>query len=67
VRKLLEIKEVDRKGRRQKVESRNQKGAKQDLRKELEQVGGGCVGRGGEKSLNILSWDYDSVNTQISD
>jgi hypothetical protein len=39
--KLLEIKEIERKGRKQKVESRNQKGAKQDRRKELEEDGGG--------------------------
>jgi hypothetical protein len=48
VRKLLEIKEIDRKGRKQKVESRNQKGAKQDRRKELAQEGGNSVGRSGE-------------------
>ena len=55
VRKLLEIKEIDRKGRKQKVESRNQKGAKQDRREQLEQEGGGSVGDGDEKPFKILS------------
>jgi hypothetical protein len=65
--KLLEAKEIDRKGREQKVESENQKGAKQDRRKELEQEGGGSFGGSGGKSFNIVSCDYDSVNTRISD
>jgi hypothetical protein len=33
-----------------------------------ERIGGaGSVGGSGGKSFNILSCDYDSVNTQISD
>jgi hypothetical protein len=51
VRKFLEIKEI--------------KGV-EDMEKRI--VGaGGSVGRDGEKPFNILSLNYDSVNTQISD
>jgi hypothetical protein len=51
VRKLLEIKEI--------------KGV-EDMEKWV--VGaGGCIGDGGEKPFNIVSPNYDSVNTPISD
>jgi hypothetical protein len=51
VRKLLKIKEI--------------KGV-EDMQGRI--VGaGGCVGRGDEKSFNIVSSIYDSVNTLISD
>jgi hypothetical protein len=49
--KLLETKEI--------------KGAED--REEWIAGAGGSVGRGGEKPFNIVSPDYDSVNTQISD
>jgi hypothetical protein len=51
VRKPLEIKEI--------------KGV-EDIEERIA-GGGGAVGRGTEKPFNIVSPDYDSVNTQISD
>ena len=58
----MEVKEIDKKGRKQKAESRNRRGREtfeQDCAVNFEAQ---C-----KRPFKIIAWDYDSVNTTISD
>jgi hypothetical protein len=62
VRILLDIKEIDKKGRKQKEEGRNGMG-----REMFQRHCGGHFEAQCKKSHYILSCDYDSVKTPLSD